>query len=168
MDQIKNFFSKRERRDKKNQLIISGSSENTKHMLFSDVWSLDHRHVSKCRSTAKLSFIYILNKLTINYIEYLCHETAGDELQQFGNEILEKKYFGYGIVKIQDSKTPKQACCTVLFSRGKKAMKHLLCIRESSIYRLLQIGGVACHFSNQGLRRWESKQESQLGLLQCH
>lgn len=85
MDQIKNFFSKRERRDKKKKLIISGSSENTKHMLFSDVWSLDHRRVSKCKSTAKLSFIYILNKLAINYIEYLCHETAGDELQQFGN-----------------------------------------------------------------------------------
>lgn len=85
MDQIKNFFSKRERRDEKKKLIISGSSENTKHMLFSDVWSLDHHHVSKCRSTAKLSFIYILNKLAINYIEYLCHETAGDELQQFGN-----------------------------------------------------------------------------------
>lgn len=86
MDQIKNFFSKRERRDKKKKRIISGGSENTKHMLFSDVWSLDHRHVSKCRSTAKLSFIYyILNKLAINYIEYLCHETAGDELQQFGN-----------------------------------------------------------------------------------
>lgn len=86
MDQIKNFFSKRElERIKKKKLIISGSSENTKHMLFSDVWSLDHRQVSKCRSTAKLSFIYILNKLAINYIEYLCHETAGDELQQFGN-----------------------------------------------------------------------------------
>lgn len=86
MDQIKNFFSKRERLGMKKNLIISGSSENTKHMLFSDVWSLDHRQVSKCRSTAKLSFIYyILNKLAINYIEYLCHETAGDELQQFGN-----------------------------------------------------------------------------------
>lgn len=40
-----------------------------------------------------------------------------------------------GIVKIQDSKIPNQGCCTVLFMRGeKKPMKHLLCIRESSIY----------------------------------
>lgn len=79
------FFQKEKEGIKKKKRIISGSSENTKHMLFSDVWSLDHRHVSKCRSTAKLSFIYILNKLAIKYIEYLCHETAGDELQQFGN-----------------------------------------------------------------------------------
>lgn len=80
------IFFQKEKEGIKKKLIISGSSENTKHMLVSDVWSLDHRHVSKCRSTAKLSFIYyILNKLAINYIEYLCHETAGDELQQFGN-----------------------------------------------------------------------------------
>lgn len=32
-----------------------------------------------------------------------------------------KKYFGYGIVKIQDNKIPKQACCTVLFMREKKS-----------------------------------------------
>lgn len=32
-----------------------------------------------------------------------------------------KKYFGYGIVKIQDSKIPKQACSTVLFMREKKS-----------------------------------------------
>lgn len=56
-----------------------------------------------------------------------------------------------GIVKIQDSKIPKQGCCTVLFMRGKKNQWSICYVLERAvyIYWLPQIGGVACHFSNQ-------------------
>lgn len=41
-----------------------------------------------------------------------------------------------GIVKIQDSKIPKQGCCTVLFMRGKKTQWSVCYVLERAVYIL--------------------------------